>query len=165
MELISSDTNVWIDFSVINKLELPFLLPYTYLMSEDAIEKELCSPGGLKENLIKLGLKKAYMTIEEFSLADIYSSQYIQLSVIDSIALAIAKQRNIRLLTGDMALRKADHNEKVEVFGTIGILDMLLKQEYITLTDFKDCISRLKELNGKEVRLPSKVLEERLKIE
>ena len=163
MELISSDTNVWIDFSVINKLELPFLLPYTYLMSEDAIEKELCSPGGLKENLIKLGLKKAYMTI--VSLADIYSSQYIQLSVIDSIALAIAKQRNIRLLTGDMALRKAAHNEKVEVFGTIGILDMLLKQEYITLTDFKDCISRLKELNGKEVRLPSKVLEERLKIE
>lgn len=28
MEYISSDTNVWIDFSVVNELELPFRLPY-----------------------------------------------------------------------------------------------------------------------------------------
>lgn len=32
MEFVSSDTNVWIDFQVIARLQLPFLLPYTYIM-------------------------------------------------------------------------------------------------------------------------------------
>ena len=41
MVYISSDTNVWIDFVTIEKLELPFLLPYTYIMNHDAIDDEL----------------------------------------------------------------------------------------------------------------------------
>ena len=41
MEYISSDTNVWLDFATINKLEIPFKLPYTYIMNEDAIAEEL----------------------------------------------------------------------------------------------------------------------------
>ena len=32
MEYISSDTNVWIDFNIISRMNLPFLLPYTYIM-------------------------------------------------------------------------------------------------------------------------------------
>ena len=44
MEFISSDTNIWIDFSLINKLHLPFKLPYVYLMDKDVIEDELLSP-------------------------------------------------------------------------------------------------------------------------
>jgi hypothetical protein len=31
MEYISSDTNVWLDFMMIEQLELPFRLPYIYL--------------------------------------------------------------------------------------------------------------------------------------
>ena len=46
MEYISSDTNVWIDFMAIDKLELPFLLPCTYIMSDDAVNDELLSPEG-----------------------------------------------------------------------------------------------------------------------
>ena len=41
MIFISSDTNVWIDFMTIGKLELPFRLPYTYLMYYEAVENEL----------------------------------------------------------------------------------------------------------------------------
>lgn len=48
MDYISSDTNVWIDFSVIDRVSLPFRLPYTYIMNVDAIEDELLSPAGLK---------------------------------------------------------------------------------------------------------------------
>ena len=44
MEYISSDTNVWIDFSVIHKTDLPFRLPYTYIMNEYAIADEMLSP-------------------------------------------------------------------------------------------------------------------------
>ena len=41
MEFISSDTNVWIDFCTIDKFYLPFKLPYTYIMNNEAIEDEL----------------------------------------------------------------------------------------------------------------------------
>jgi len=34
MTYISSDTNIWIDFMTIEKLELPFRIPYTFLMYE-----------------------------------------------------------------------------------------------------------------------------------
>ncbi len=46
MEYISSDTNVWIDFSVIRRTDLPFRLPYTYIMNTDAVNNELLSPTG-----------------------------------------------------------------------------------------------------------------------
>lgn len=57
MEYISSDTNVWLDFATINRLEIPFKLPYTYIMNEDAITDELLSPKELRDNLVGLGLQ------------------------------------------------------------------------------------------------------------
>ena len=44
MEYISSDTNIWLDFANIGHLELPFRLPYTYLMNVDAVHDELLAP-------------------------------------------------------------------------------------------------------------------------
>lgn len=58
MEYISSDTNVWLDFAAIHRLEIPFKLPYTYLMHEDAIENELLSPRELRERLPEKELQK-----------------------------------------------------------------------------------------------------------
>ena len=47
MEFISSDTNVWVDFASIDRLALPFKLPYVYLMYEEAISNELLQPEGI----------------------------------------------------------------------------------------------------------------------
>ena len=66
MEYISSDTNVWLDFMTIGRLELPFRLPYIYLMNEDAVHDELLSPPELSKNLLALGLVAAELTEEEF---------------------------------------------------------------------------------------------------
>lgn len=57
MEFISSDTNVWLDFAAIDKLPLPFRLPYVYLMDEDTISDELLSPPELGKHLQDLGLQ------------------------------------------------------------------------------------------------------------
>ena len=92
MDLISSDTNVWIDFATISRLTLPFLLPYTYLMHQDTIEHELLFPHGLAEALMKLGLKGVELTLEEFQLTEKYGSLYHRLSVFDCTALAIARE-------------------------------------------------------------------------
>lgn len=122
MKYISSDTNVWLDFAVIGRLDAPFQLLYTYIMNEDAIEDELLSSKGLRENLKKLGLKGVELT-EEFYLAEEYNMRYRKPSLYDCVALTIAKVRGLTLMTGDGPLRKAAMAENVAVVGTIGVLD------------------------------------------
>lgn len=105
--MICSDTNVWIDFSAIGKLEYPFRLAFEYLIYQDTFDLELQQPETLQKDLLKYGVKVTEFTIEEFFLAAEINSKYPPLSSFDSAALAIAKCRNIPLLTGDKALRKA----------------------------------------------------------
>lgn len=162
MEYISSDTNIWIDFETINRLELPFRLPYVYLMDEEAIEDEILNPPDLGKDLIRLGLQKTRLTEEEFFLAEEMVEKYAKPSLYDCIALAIAKVRGITLLTGDGPLRKAAALEGVRVIGTIGILDQLLEGQYITPDDYNNCIAALLEFNGRKVRLPENELRKRL---
>ncbi len=162
MEYISSDTNVWLDFSVIDRLEFPFRLSYTYLMNEDAVRDELLSPPGLGKALLDLGLFETEMTEEEFYLAEEYAEKYKKASRYDCVALAIAKSRGITLLTGDGALRKAAWTEGVHVIGTIGILDALYDKEMIAYKEYRYCLEKLLQYNGGKVRLPEKELRARL---
>ena len=162
MEFISSDTNVWLDFATINRLEIPFKLPYTYIMNEDAIEDELLSPKEMKENLVGLGLQAVELSEEEFYLAEEYNAKYTKPSLYDCVALAIAKVRGITLMTGDGPLRKAAEQEKVPVIGTIGILDQLYEGKHIEKEEYVCCIEELLKNNGQKVRLPEKELQKRL---
>ena len=162
MEFISSDTNVWIDFVTIQKTEVPFRLPYTYIMSQDAVGDELLSPPGLGQQLISLGLVPVSISIDEFFLAEEYGNSYKKLSVYDRIALAIAKCRQITLLTGDGALRKAAVLEGVPIMGTLGILDHLWAQHLISVEELKICLQRLLDNNGGAIRLPKAEILSRL---
>ena len=162
MKYISSDTNVWIDFVTINRIALPFRLPYTYIMNQDAIDEELLSPPDFKEQLISAGLVATELTDDEFFLAEEYGTRYRRLSIHDRIALAIAKKRNITLLTGDQALRNAARSEGIPLIGTIGILDQLHDQELISTEEYVDSLKDLQAKNGTVVRLPARELSERI---
>ena len=162
MEYISSDTNVWIDFYKISKVQLPFRLDCKYIMFHETIEKELLYPEDLKSQLIDGGLLGVEITTEELFYADELSEKYRRLSVYDRIALSIAKKRQITLLTGDNALRKAAALEKVKVIGTIGLLDRLLNEDCIDKSEYQDCFLRLKKLIGNGIRLPEEEIEARL---
>ncbi len=162
MEYISSDTNVWLDFMAIDRLWLPFMLPYVYLMDNDAIEDELLNPPEIGKKLVKMGLQKTELTEAEFFLAEELTGKYAKPSLYDCIALAIAKMRSFILLTGDGPLRKAAKLEGVQVMGTIGILDQLSEGQYICLDEFQYCIEELLKYNGGKVRLPENELKKRL---
>ncbi|MGM9858438.1 MAG: PIN domain-containing protein [Bacilli bacterium] len=162
MKFISSDTNFWIDFVEISRLEWPFLLDYTYLMNNDAIEDELLEPEFLREKLIQLGLQSTELSFEEFLLAEEYGLKYKRLTRYDRIALAIAKNRNILLLTGDRNLRKAADLESVKCIGTIGIVDHLFYYKKISEIEYEECIKSLINKNGSVIRLPKEELEKRL---
>ena len=162
MTFISSDTNVWVDFATIDRLELPFKLPYVYLMDEEAIDNELLYPEGLGENLIKLGLQAVEITEEEFFLAEELIQKYHKTSTYDCIALAIAKCRGIILLTGDGALRRAAISEGVKVMGSIKLLDLLHDEKLIDTSEYKFCLEEFERFNGGVIRLPHTALKERI---
>lgn len=132
-------------------------------MDGDAIEDELLNPPNIGSDLIKMGLQATELSEEEFFLAEDLSDKYSKPSTYDCIALAIAKMRGLTLLTGDGPLRKAAKAEGVQVMGTIGILDQLVKGMYIDLDEFQYCIQELLKHNGRKVRLPEKELKKRLK--
>ena len=83
-------------------------------------------------------------------------------SIYDCVALAIAKCRNIILLTGDGSLRKAAQFEGVTVMGTIGVLDKLYDGAYIESVEYLECLEKLKAYNGGKIRLPKKEVEKRI---
>ena len=162
MQYISSDTNVWIDFFSIDRLQLPFRLPYTFIMYEDTIKNELIKPKNLGDILIESGLKSIDVSLDEYILAEQYNVKYKKPSIHDCMALAVAKNRNIVLLTGDGALRKAAKAEGVSVIGTIGILDRLLEEDSIDIKEYRECLESFEKLNGGIVRLPRTAIKERL---
>lgn len=162
MEFICSDTNVWIDFSVIDRIELPFKLPYTYIMHTDAIDDEILSPIGLGGKLLEHGLVGVEITIDEFDLAEKYNVTYPRLSKYDRIALSIAKTRRIVLLTGDGALRKAAKSENVIILGTLAVLDQLYEGKFIKDDEYEFCLMEFKRNNGAQVRLPKEEISSRL---
>ena len=163
MEYISSDTNIWIDFSTVNALEFPFRLDCTYLMSSDALEDEWCSPKGRGTELTDLGLQAVEITTEEFYYADEIHTRNPKLSVYDTFALAIAKFRQIVLLTGDGRLRKTAVAEGVTVRGTLWIFDELLRCGKISEDEYREFMLELKRQNNSTVRLPEAEIDKRIR--
>ena len=164
MQFISSDTSVWIDFSVIGYVHAPFLLKdqFTFMMSGDSIDAEILDPPELRDDLLRYGLQRTEIDEEEYRLALSYKEVYHQLSSYDAIALAIAKKREIVLLTADGLLRKAAFKEKVEVHGTLWVVDELWKMSRVGREDYKGILSELKMQCGKKVRLPLEEVNKRL---
>lgn len=153
MELISSDTNIWIDFSCADFLYGPFSMSekYQFIISAYTLEKELVYPADLGHRLLELGLQPVEVQRDEISLADVYE-KYSMLSLYDRFALAIAKHRRIILLTGDADLRKAAMKEGVEVHGSLWVVDEAYEGNKITLQTYKDVLESF--LSSPRIRLP-----------
>lgn len=164
MQFISSDSNIWLDFFVINRLETPFLMKdiYTFLVSRDTLEDEIVTPPDLGKMLTSYGLQQTELSNEEYLLAVKLKERYTRLSSYDTFALAIAKLRGIILLSGDGALRKAAIKEEVEVHGTIWIVDRLLEEGRIPDSDYRSILQELLNHSGKDRFLPSAEIKKRL---
>lgn len=162
MEYICSDTNVWIDFNIINKLSVPFSKSVNYLIAEDSLIYELLTPKDLAKQLTSLGLIQTRLSQEEFVMSKLYEEMYPRLSRFDCFALSIAKSRSIKLMTGDLDLRKAGLAEGVTVIGTIGILDLLFDLNDISISEYLECLRLLHEYSGSEIRLPKDELKARI---
>lgn len=162
MQYISSDTNIWVDFAQINRLDMPFRLDLTYCMSTDTVADELLTPPGIREQLLTLGLLPLEMTEAEFQAALCMGEIYKKLSAYDRFALTIARHRGFILLTGDGALRRAAAKEGVEVRGTLWIFDQLLEKGKITLQEYQAAMMDIATDESGKIRLPKVEILKRL---
>ena len=165
---ISSDTNVWLDFSTIGCMEHPFLLDNDYFLSSLTYHDEIDENNSVynnndnkeryseirkyaKENKIKI----IDATIEELKVSMMYHSKYKAISNEDCIALAIAKERNWILLTGDGHLRNTALLENVECHGTLWIYKELLDKKLLSKDEYLNVMYKLLDaVDNKKRRLP-----------
>ena len=163
MEYISSDTNIWIDFHTIDRIDVPFRLNVKYIMFYEAMRAEIIDPPELIEALAELGLQGVKLSTEEFYGAMELYDRYQKISRYDAMALSIAKSREIMLLSGDKFLRSAAEKEGVIVLGSIGLVDKLLSENLITRKEYHEILLAWENQVELGRRLPIEEIRKRLK--
>lgn len=121
--ILVSDTSVLIDLERGGLLEAIFALPHEFAVPDVLYDREMQGEWG--ERLVRLGLRVAEVSEEGVRNALHYRQQRSSLSVPDSFALALAKERAWLLLTGDGQLRELAVGENVECHGVLWLLDIM----------------------------------------
>ena len=156
MPLLINDANIFIDLDVAGLTERLFRLPYEFATADVLFEEELRSQ---HENLLDMGLQLLELAGERMARVLELRSRYPDNSTYDCIALALAEQENCPLLTGDWHLREAGKAEKVEVHGTVWLIEAMVRHRVISLDDAYDAYNHLE---AAERRLPFKEARKRL---
>lgn len=157
VKLLISDANVIIDMEVGGLIKQMFRLDYEFAVPDVLYETEL------KENhanLPKLGLKRLELQPEAVAYTVELAARYRKPGRIDLMALALAKQEQCRLLTGDQALREASKAEGMDVVGTIWLVGELLCVKIIAKKDARAAYNKMRESDR---RLPWDEVDKQLK--
>lgn len=148
--LLISDANILIDVLDGGVIEQFFQLDFDYAVPDvlyhDEIKRqhpELIDYGLIIKELSEKAVDDALSLNTEHHKTGV--------SVIDCMALALARQEKCPLLTGDNALRQVSLGEGADVRGTIWIIGEMLEAELLTGNE-AECAYRLMKENGS--RLP-----------
>ena len=153
MQILISDSNIFIDMEVANLTSQMFALPYSFATPDILYYEELEEE---HPNLLDTGLKVLRLSSETIQYTESIVSKYPKAGKNDLFALALAKQESCPLLTGDGALRKAGKKEEIPIFGTIWIMDELIKHNIITKDEAMEAYDRMK---SNKRRLPWELIE------
>ena len=156
--ILVSDTSVLIDLERGGFLDVVFALPFVFAVPDVLYHQEMRGEWG--ERLLSLGLR-----IEEVSGGGVrnamaYRRQQPKLSVPDTFALALAKERQCPLLSGDGNLRELAALELVECHGVLWLLDQIEHGGITSLQLLHDGLSALAV--HKRCRLPRREITVRL---
>jgi len=157
MQVLISDANILIDMEEGELIEEMFRLPYIFSIPDILFYEEMEEE---HENLISLGLRLEDLSGETMTYGLRLTEQYRKPSRNDCFALALAKQEDCPLLTGDRDLRTAAEQESVIVMGTIWLVTQLVNVGIINCITARDSYDRMR-LSGR--RLPWSTAEEKLR--
>ncbi len=156
-KLLISDANVIIDMEVGGLIEQMFTLDYEFAVPDVLYAEEL---KGSHPNLLKLGLKRRELQPAAVAYAVALGATYRKAGRIDLMALALARQEQCRLVTGDQALREAGQSEGIEVVGTLWLVGEMLNAGIIARTGARAAYRAMK---ASDRRLPWGEIEKQLK--
>ncbi len=131
VQLLISDANILIDMDVGGLLRPMFRLDAIFAVPNILFEEELREQ---HPELPSLGLKSLDLSATSVEYADNLIARYqaIGASINDFLALALAKQEQCPLLTGDAKLRIVAKNEQVDFHGTLWLIEQMVKSRVIT---------------------------------
>lgn len=157
MQLLISDANILIDLEDGLLLDNFFNLPYLFKVPDILFEEELQANHA---HLIGLGLQVGELT--EDAMIDAYNltQKYCSPSRNDCFALALARQEQCPLLTGDKRLRNAAEQEDVPVKGTLWVVEQMVIHKIINKDQGSQAYDRMKDSGS---RLPWHIAHERLR--
>lgn len=157
MRLLISDANILIDMECADLLATLFRLPERFgipdLLYYEEIEPD--SPG-----LAAMGLDVMEVRGEFVAYAAALPMRHAEAVAglrgnapghNDYLALALAKQEDATLLTGDANLRVVAEREQVAVMGTVGLLCAMVRQALLTVDE---ALAALKQMQQCRRRLP-----------
>lgn len=128
MAIIVSDANIFIDLDAAELTHVMFRLEHEFVVPDVLYQEELQTH---HPELPGLGLKierlSGEIVTETVRLQTIYSAP----GVIDLMALALAKKSQRPLLTGDGKLRQAAQAERVDVRGTLWLMEAMFDAGFL----------------------------------
>lgn len=156
MQLLISDANILIDLEEGGLLAVFFGLPFKFCVPDILFYEELEQQ---HSHLLELGLGVLELDPASMTYAHEVSQRYKGPSRNDCFALALARQENCPLVTGDRALRRAAEREAVVVMGTLWAVEALVRHEKITTVEARAAYQKM-QAGGS--RLPWETAFERL---
>jgi rRNA-processing protein FCF1 len=141
MQLLISDANILIDMEDGQLLEKMFTLPYQFRIPDALFFDELET---MHPDMLALGLQLGSLNAASVQQVMRLVAKYPQPSRYDCMALALAKQGQCPLLTGDRHLKRAAEKEGVLVQGTLWIVEQLLTHGIVTLAEARQSYQRMR---------------------
>lgn len=145
-KVLISDTNIWIDFHRAGRLKELFALPFQFVTTDFACS-ELSSP--TETELRILGMRVVGFEADE--VKEIYALRLTirNPSLADVSCYYLAKRDNHILLTGDARLRQAARETRMEVFGTLWLLDRMVEHLVLAPADAANTLTRMLAANSR----------------
>ena len=149
MLLLISDANILIDMEAGELMETLFQLPMQFAMPDILYWEEIepGTPGLDAQGLQILEVSGQYVAFA----AELRVKHGGVPSSNDYLALALAKQVDCPLLTGDQALRVAAQSEDVVVMGTVWILEKMVEHQLVSVNGAHAALALMK---ARKRRLP-----------
>jgi predicted nucleic acid-binding protein len=123
MPILVSDPSMLIDLERAALVEASCRLPQGLVVADLLYNRELAAHGGAR--WLNSGLAVAELSDIEVQIAQGARADVRQLSLADSFAFALARERRWPLLTGDNALRLYAVSRNLDVHGVLWVIDEL----------------------------------------
>lgn len=142
MYVLISDANILIDLEEGQLLDVFFNLPYQFKVPDVLFYEELSDQHGY---LIESGLLLGELSPESMMYSFELRQKYAGTSMNDCFALALAKQEQCPLLTGDKALRKAAEKETILVQGTLWVVEQLVTHGVLSVEEAQAAYDKMEK--------------------